>query len=224
MQLGAVGSEYLPRAEVGGLFQYHAVAFIDQHARSQRERLLAAADNQHVVRRHVEAAAAPEIVGHLHAQGLVALRTGDVERGVRGCACQLACPDIVEQRVDLWIAELQVVAQAAVLHGDRAVQHQTCAPREARRRRYLGSARCRSDRGLGLQVRDVAARTDPALDKALGAQLLIGGQYRNARKLQLARQYPRGWQARAGPEAAIENRAFHGAGELCVLRALTVEF
>ena len=230
--LRASGPHDLASALIVRILEQHAIAFIEQHIGGERERLLRAADDEHILGRGNDAATARKIVTDLFAQYQQALRIGIVGLRMSRGAAELAAPRARELRVRHRHAVLQVVAQALMLASRNALvverSHAFAATGERRARGLPRRNRLRRGRVRGdvhrCELRDVAARADASLYEAFRGELLVGREHGVARQVELAREHACCGQARARRRPTSENGLLERACQLRVARPLAVQF
>ena len=208
------------------IFHDDAIAFIEQHIGGERKRLLRAADDQHIVGRRNDAATTRKITAHLLAQFAQTLRIGIVRLRMRGGVIEFAPPRARELRIRHRQTVLQVVAQPAMLTTrNRAIINGSDASSAFRQRdiRCVAFRRLRLLRIDGTQRRDVAARSDAALDESFRSELLVRSEHGVARQTQLTREHARRGQTRGRGAAPFEDRLLERTRQLQITRSLIVE-
>jgi hypothetical protein len=222
--LRTVDLQRLAHRRIVRLLQQHLVARVEQHARGQRDRLLRAVDDHHVLRLGLDAATPRQVVAHRFAQRGQPLRRRIVGRGVRRRVGEFARPRAGQRGIGQRHAVLERVTHA----GNRAarnaqmVEDDARAPGELRLRGQRHVHRVQRSRALQRR-RHVTARADTAVDEPLRAQLFIRGQHRVARDAELARKLSCRRQASALADAAAEYRALERPGQLRMKRTATIE-
>ncbi len=210
MQPGAVRLEELPRARVARILDRRDVAGIEEHAGAQVERLLRAADHDHLAGLAAHRARPPEVGGDLAAEALVAgAAIGRLPRhgGQRSHVTHHeAAPDPDREGVEIG-AQLGEIDRARRGHdvGDGRCGGDTgSVSRQPDRRRHVGSRRGALARRQQIRqlARDEAARAALGLQVPLRRELIVGGRHRRPRHVQQIRELPRRRHAVAGREPA----------------------
>ena len=204
---GAGGAQHGPGGRVARLLHPDRVARIDQHAGGEVERLLRAGSDDHLVGPAEHGARHGEIVGDGLAQGAVAAGLAADQEGALWpppAACEQPRPVAERELVELRQAGRERPRPRAVMPEPH--QH-GAARRDAAMRRARGAGQPAPGRRLVRQVgRDERAGADPAVDVALGAQLLERRHHGVARYAKIASQRAGGRQARARLQAALQDR------------------
>ena len=209
VQARAVDLQHLAQREVLRFFDDRHVARVEQDARGERHRLLRAADDEHVFRHRLHAAAAREVIADRFAQRGHALRIGIVGRGVGGGVREFARPRGRQRGIH----QRQAVLERVTHRCARLVAQQPGNVGVARAAGVGGLRRCdrrgRVVRRFGHQGRgDETPRSDARGHEAFRAQLFVGGQHRVARQAEIAGERARRRQAAALPQAAAGQRRF----------------
>ncbi len=217
-------------AEVAGVLDPDRVAGVEEHPRRQVERPLRSGDDNHLLRRAAHAARRAEVGGERLAQRAVArgILVGEQPgQGAARAACQDPGPHVVRKGVERRGAD----PERALLHPVRPIDRRWdrrrggqggAATRDGTPRRGRpqcdGRGRVRAEQVVGQRAGDEGAVPDPALEIALGEELVEGGQHAVAGHPQLGRQRARGGQPRPGHEPASQNRPAQPIVDLAVER------
>jgi hypothetical protein len=174
-----------------------------QHARGEREGLLRAADDHHLLGVAGDRAGGAEVRRHRLPEGPVSHGIPVVQQRrarVLGMAREQARPDREGELLDGGLADPE---RAQALQPGLGSEHEARgrtrqdAPGTARRVRGV-TARGRPERLVRQRARHERARADVALEVAFRQELLERTQHRDARDPELGREAARGGDALAG--------------------------
>ncbi len=198
-----------PGRRVARLLDPDRIAGVDQHPGGEVERLLGARDHDHLLRAAGDRPRARQIVGDRLTERPVAGRVAADQEGTPGSA-----PATREQARPIIERELLEFGHAGREGArPRAAAVQPGEAGAAERRpgslgtavRALSGLRARARHHRRQTVRDERAGADPAVDVALGVQLLERRHHGVARDRELTRQPPGRRQPHPRPQRAVQD-------------------
>ena len=203
-QRRARGAERGVRTRVSRLLDCDAIAPLEQHRRAEAQRGLRPGYDQHLLGLAPDGSCGAQMLGdgcaqHADACRITVRHVGrrQLARMSRDEACPLRVRELVERgEADPKGAKPALVACARRVRPDTA---RCCGARHALRRR--GRAEC----VVWQRGRDERSRADTPFQIALVQQLLVGGEHRQTRHTELAREHPGGRHAFAGPQQPRED-------------------
>ena len=210
VQARPVRLEQLPRARVARILDGRDVARVDEHPRTQIERLLRAVDHDDLAGLAPDGPRPPQVRRDFAAQRLVAgapIRRLPRRRRERShVAHHEAAPDADRKGLDVGAPFRQVehARRADTVARTRRGSHPGAVARQADRRRLVdgrGGA-LPGQRTIRQLARHEAARPALRLQVAFRRQLVVGARHRRPRHVQEVGELARGRDPLARPEAA----------------------